>query len=489
MAGASGAGVTGRLGVSDDEHDRAVDAIGPHTVLRVQRWPGGGRWTSIYSNRVAKLGSMTSTTVDVTVEDLLDQLSRLPVASTDAARITQIAGLERLKAAAGAVQAQVTAAFASSQRAASTAAGVPAAEAARSIGAQVALARRDSPVRGSRHVGFADALTREMPHTLAALARGETSEWRATLMVRETAILTRTHRQAVDAAVGPRLADLGDRQTAHEARRVGMRLDPDSARRRAEKAALDRRVTLRPAMDAMSVLTAVLPVTEGVAVYAALCRAADLRTCTTNNDAVPRSRSQLIADTLVHRILHPNTTTTTSSETGNETGSGTGGVVPVEVQLIMTDRTLLDGGTEPAELTGHGPIPATLARDLVATATATGAAFLRRLFTDPTGHLLTADSRRRTFPTGLATFIRTRDQTCRTPWCTAPIRHTDHIHPAAHGGPTALHNGQGLSAHCNYLKQHPGWRSHPQPDGTITTTTPTSHTYQTRPPPLPGTAA
>ncbi|EUA08831.1 hypothetical protein I553_9888 [Mycobacterium xenopi 4042] len=43
---------------------------------------------------------------------------------------------------------------------------------------EVALARRDSPVRGSRHLGFAKALVNEMPHTLAALERGILSEWR-----------------------------------------------------------------------------------------------------------------------------------------------------------------------------------------------------------------------------------------------------------------------------------------------------------------------
>ena len=49
---------------------------------------------------------------------------------------------------------------------------------------EVALARRDSPARGGRHLGFAKALVHEMPHTLAALECGPLSEWRATLIVR-----------------------------------------------------------------------------------------------------------------------------------------------------------------------------------------------------------------------------------------------------------------------------------------------------------------
>ena len=38
--------------------------------------------------------------------------------------------------------------------------------------AEVALARRDAPARGGRHLGFARALVHEMPHTLAALEAG-----------------------------------------------------------------------------------------------------------------------------------------------------------------------------------------------------------------------------------------------------------------------------------------------------------------------------
>ena len=46
----------------------------------------------------------------------------------------------------------------------------------RSIAAQVALARKDSPVQGNRHVGFAKAMVEEMPHTFQALQDGRISE-------------------------------------------------------------------------------------------------------------------------------------------------------------------------------------------------------------------------------------------------------------------------------------------------------------------------
>ena len=56
---------------------------------------------------------------------------------------------------------------------------------------EIALARRESPLHGSRLLGLARALVNEMPHTMAAMTRGELNEWRATLMVRETAVAGR----------------------------------------------------------------------------------------------------------------------------------------------------------------------------------------------------------------------------------------------------------------------------------------------------------
>ncbi|MGH8969741.1 MAG: DUF222 domain-containing protein, partial [Actinomycetes bacterium] len=113
----------------------------------------------------------------------------------DAERIDQLRVLEELKSAAAAAQAVVTADFAASQRSAQAAVGVPAAEPGRGVAAQVALARRDSPARGSQHVGLARALVGELPATLAALRAGQISEWRATLVARETACLSPADRR------------------------------------------------------------------------------------------------------------------------------------------------------------------------------------------------------------------------------------------------------------------------------------------------------
>jgi len=87
-----------------------------------------------------------------------------------------------------AAQARLTVRFAAEQRAEQQAAQLaeqqaaqqpgqrPARDVGRSIAAQVALARRDSPAKGSRHVGLAAALVHELPHTMAALSAGRISE-------------------------------------------------------------------------------------------------------------------------------------------------------------------------------------------------------------------------------------------------------------------------------------------------------------------------
>lgn len=100
------------------------------------------------------------------------------------------------------------------------------------------------------------------------------------------------------------------------------------------------------------------------------------------------------------------------------------------------------------------------------------------------------ESAARLFPKGMARFIAVRDDTCRTPYCDAPIRHTDHAIPSARGGPTSLTNGLGECEACNYAKEAPGWRVHTwcDDDGLHTAefTTPTGRSHRSTAPPVLG---
>jgi len=195
---------------------------------------------------------------------------------------------------------------------------------------------------------------------MSALTRGDVSEWRATIVARETTCLSREDRTRTDAEIASRLGRLGDKRLGDTVRGIAQRLDPASCVRRMRKAVGQRRISVRPAPDTMSCLTGLLPAAQGVAVYAALKREAD----SLRGQGDVRTAAQLMADVLVERV----------------TGASSQRASAIEIQLVMTDRTLLQGDPEPGYLAGFGPVPATLARRLVRDA---DKAWIRRLFTGP----------------------------------------------------------------------------------------------------------
>ena len=494
----------------------------------------------------------------------------------DAQEIDRIAVLEQVKSACAAGQAQLSASLLKRRLTqdrvdASDRPGVgrhaDPDQVRRGVAAEIGFARHESPARARRMLGLAQALTADMPATLAALAAGATSEYRAQLVAQEFGCLGADDRKVADREIGPQLAGLGDLRSRHAAAGIAARLDPEAVLAKIRGAVADRRVSIRPAPDTMLRLSALLPLAGGMAAYFALCRHAEHEAATGCVDG--RTRDQVMADELVARLTNPpagvandpaaavaegmtptdapagaaapaapSPSTAAADGSGSATTSRTadgdaditesvcaddpadpGPSAPadhasvsaaptgcddygaphapggaVDLQLIMTDRALLDGDDAPAHLTGYGPIPAALARHLIVTCTdgpnrpdSTAAkVFLRRLYTDPdTGQLVAMDSKAREFPAGARRFLIARDQICRTPWCDAPIRHIDHITPAARGGPTTIGNGQGLCANCNYTKQSPGWAVSTGRDDDIMIATPSGQTASSRAPGLP----
>jgi hypothetical protein len=420
------------------------------------------------------------------VAEFLERLPSLTVAVPDAERIDQLGLLESVKGACAAAQARAGVAFEESQLAAREGEGLPARERRRGLGAQVALARRDSPSRGSRHLGLAKALVHELPHTMAHLTAGRVSEWRATLVCRETACLRVEDRATVDRLLADDLPTMGDAQVQRRARAMACELDNAATAGRAARACTERRVTLRAAPDTMTWFTALLPVEQGVAVLAALTKAGDAP----RREGDERTRNQVMADTLVERV----------------TGRADAEAVPLEVHLVMPFDSMFARGDEPGAM-GTQVVPADWANTVLGRVADRGAeVWLRRLFTTPDGaDLVAMESARRRFAGMLRRFVVARDQVCRTPWCDAPVRHVDHVQPARAGGATKAANGQGLCEACNYGKEAPGWTERvlhagPSPGAgagavgadpaiphTVRITTPTGHTYDsTAPPVLPG---
>jgi hypothetical protein len=282
------------------------------------------------------------------------------------------------------------------------------------VAAQVALARHLSPFKGAEGIRFSLALMHDMPHTLALLEAGVLSEWRALSITKEAAILSPEHRRLLDQELhdtyGDRLGGLGDRELNRLVRAIAYRLDPESVLRRARKAESERRVTMKSAPDTMAYLTALLPAAEAVAAYAALTGAA----ASAKAAGDERGKGQVMADTLVDRVLGRTTSDDDSPATDGAAadgaaaaepagaaaaapaadGSGTPGTagtagtagesdpdqgpdaeapepadragVDVEVQLVMGLDALFNTGNgahTPAQLLGYGTVPAGWARD------------------------------------------------------------------------------------------------------------------------------
>ena len=384
--------------------------------------------------------SVADSTVDAAsgLRFLIDAVDGLDCNGSDAALIDRITALEQLKSVCAAAQARLTHTFATSQQADGAARNVDADTTRRSTAAQIALARRDSRHRGQQHVGTAHALIADMPCTLTALRHGSAhriSGPRHHRTIRLPHSRRPDPRRPAHRRRTPRSWATGPHTAAAA---IAYRLDPEAVMGKIRGATTDRHVSLRPPPDTMSRLSALLPVAHGVAIYAALCKAAD-HTLATRGD---RSRSQIMADELVTRVTgqtitgcdpygaphyqptptgsgehhaEPAAADTAATEHSGESQIGprvpsntaptadapaddtshtadsvahhaehtaagstpeTADPVPpdptpipaarpaggLQLNLIMTDRTLFDGDDEPAHLTGYGPIPAPLAR-------------------------------------------------------------------------------------------------------------------------------
>ena len=463
--------------------DTTADAAAPPgAAVPADAGPAAAAITAELAGMLARLGELTDTaTTDTTDNDR----------TVDAARIDAVALLERIAAAAAATQAALSVGFGRSQVATQQRQVLRDPRAVgRGIADQLALACRISPTEGSRRLGIARALHTDLPATAALLRDGRISYYVASLVVTETRHLDPDRRRTVDTQIAAGLAGCAPRQAAALARRHAYAADPHGYVARGRTARTDRRVSIRPAPDTMSLLSGFLPVEQGVACWAALRAHTD----TVKNTGDTRTRDQIMADTLVERL----------------TGQAHAGDVQAEIAIVIPVDALTDPTTSPtgprpdagvapgpadgpapvAEVLGYGPLPVPLAREILAESR--GRRWWRRLFTAPHGGIIGGDPTRRCFDGTLATLIGYRDGgRCREPFCDAPARHTDHIVAHRAGGPTTFTNGRTTCVRSNQAREMPGWQVHLAHDGhsdhphTVITVTPTGHTYTSRAGPAP----
>ncbi len=392
--------------------------------------------------------------------------------TTQAEWVDLLGELEAVKNTVAAAQGRLAVALDEATKAEEVEHGVRAQRRGRGVPNQVGAALRVSPHAGGSFLGVARVWVTQMPHTFDALRTGVLSQWRATLLVRETSHLGVEDRARIDEELcGPAnramLASMGTRRLVARIKELAGQLDVHACVKRNAKAASQRCVSVRPAPDLMVYLTALVPMQQGVQAYAQLKKHAEAAKATGDE----RGAGQIMADTLIERV------------TGR--GPGAADEVPVTLNLLVSDQTLLTGGDQPGVVvegmpSGAGIVPAPVTRNLAAQGIDAGAAWLRAIYVDPKGRLLATTSKARFHPPGLADLLRVREQgICATSWCDAPVRHIDHVTPHAEGGETSLDNGQGLCVRCNHAKQAPGWRQKTtEINGrhAVETTTPTGHT-------------
>ncbi|MDP0396892.1 HNH endonuclease [Tsukamurella strandjordii] len=386
--------------------------------------------------------------------------------------IAELGELERLRARVAFDQYRLIAALLRQRVCERIAAGVPQERWEAGIASEVALALHISPNRATTMVSRAKALEKDLRETYGRLRDGAVSPEAVEVIVAGVSHLEpRLKAAAVAELCGESFAasGLGLKRLHDTVRQTAYQLDARATVDRVALAAKDRRVTIRPAPDCMARVSVLLPVAQAVGLYASLKTAAD---SLFGAPGEPRNRAQIMADTAFARI------------TGRDSAEGQ----PVTVNLTMPATVLFGDAKGTAHLAGGGTLPAEIARHLIGAATANSIAWVKRLYVQPeSGAVVALDSRSRLFPAGLAEVIAARDRYCRTPYCDAPIAHTDHIVPHAKGGATSLDNGQGLCAACNYAKEAGGWSSRTVADPTgrhtVETRTPTGHLHRSTAPP------
>ena len=377
-------------------------------------------------------------------------------------------GLEetaRLEAMLAARKVRFAAGFANITRAMSPPDEQPHQRLAREMGvvAEVACALTVSERSASALLAQSHELTTTLPLTLAVLEAGSISWQHARMMVDETSSLDPAGAKALEAHfLDPDAPNAARRCPAGElvpstfrarARMWRERHHPESIEKRHAKRVLDRRLEYIPDRDGMAWLSAYLPADQAAGIWNGITATARAL----QGPAEGRTLTQLRADIAATLLL--------GGAAGNGTADGTpataapaGRVPSPSAQVLVTVPVfaLMGLTDEPADLDGYGPIPASMARKLMAD----GASSFRRVLTDPRDGApleIGRDSYR--IPPAMRQWLRLRDGTCSFPGCNNQSldNEADHILAWADGGTTGVSNlGQACPRH-HRLKHTTAW--------------------------------
>ncbi|MET3350858.1 UNVERIFIED_ORG: hypothetical protein ABID57_002557 [Arthrobacter sp. UYEF1] len=314
-------------------------------------------------------------------------------------------------------------------------------------------------------------LTSALPLTLSALQAGNISWQHARAMVDEAATLDPAGAAALEAhfldpnepnaAAGCPAGEMPASRFRHKARTWRERHHTESIEKRHAKGVLDRRVEYAPDQDGMAWLSAYLPADQAAGIWnrtTAIARGLQ-------GPDEPRTLTQLRADVFAAAILG----------SANPAEHDPGQVPPPRAHVLVTVPvfSLLGATEEPAMLDGYGPIPASMARDLVAN----GSDSFYRVLVDPRdGAPLEIGRANYRLTKAMRHWLRLRDGKCPFPGCSnhSLDNEADHLLAWAKGGTTGVSNlGQPCPKH-HRLRHTSAWKPTPgtknEPPGWISPT-------------------
>ncbi|GAA1208457.1 HNH endonuclease signature motif containing protein [Prauserella alba] len=326
---------------------------------------------------------------------------------------------------------------------------------------------------------LAEQLVSRLPRTLDALARGEIDLVKASQVAGPTAALPDTLATRVDQLVAGRLDGATAGSIQRLAKKTVLDVDPGGQAERAQQERTQRHVRLSHNDGSTATLAAELPAETAQAAYARVDTAA--RTLRRSGDR--RSLDQLRADVYSDLLLGRSDTASAAALPAEPLSPPATTSPPSKADVFVhIDLATLTGlADNPAELAGHGPLPAPVARAIAHDPASTW----RRIVTDPhTGVPLDVGRTRYRPPKALADYVKVRDRTCRFPGCHRPSDHVDldHVIPHSCEGPTCAANLIGLCRHHHRVKHTPGWTFRLEADGTVHITTPTGRRIAAPPP-------
>ncbi|MGN7199795.1 HNH endonuclease [Arthrobacter sp. SAFR-044] len=244
---------------------------------------------------------------------------------------------------------------------------------------------------------------------------------------------------------------------------------PESIEKRHAKGVADRRMEYAPDRDGMAWVSLYLPGDTACAIWNRTTAAARGLQGPNEERTLTQLRPDIAASLLLGAGMKPGTGDTAAH--AEEDGPGVHGPQGVtEIGKVPAPRAdvlvtvpvfaLLDLTDEPAVLDGFGPIPASMARKLVAD----GAESFYRVLVDPRdGAPLEIGRKNYRLTEAIKRWIRMRDGKCTFPGCNNKTsdNETDHLTPWEHGGTTNVTNLAQLCPKHHLLKHHSRWTPDP----------------------------